>query len=562
MKKQYLFCLLALLYFASCKNKAMLEVFPAIIEIVGDETISAEKLKHTHDCPVDIYQWKNHWAMYGMFQDLPEVRQRILKIYPEATVKLYDQPFYVFDRQYCTNKEQAKEWKHTMMTANLVADTVLQQEYMDYHARQVELFPEVAQGFCNAGFQQLLVFRNGRQLMLVISIPAGENLDDLNPKTTENNPRADEWNVIMKKYQEGIKGTMPEETWVTFNPFFDDTISNKALTNTPNPIDSIAIHSKRTADNTVPTKLSQTDADDWVIIILSAIAALTGIFSVVFTWKTVRNTKDTIYAVEKETEQMQIKKEFQAKLFIDLIRHLYRNKVCICATLWKLKQEGLDKKYPSEEHLLKLKILPEDLRLDRFDNTPTHYDILHELELKFRNFNYEVDVTLEHLKIKKLNKQQKVRDLSVLEFKQQLLTIDIVNVMWKLGLFATTIELENEKNRQNENNSIEINLVYGEPYKWESETEKNNLTEFLNAVNRKLANTHKRYEMNNSAGNPAIQGIEREKKDPEKGLPDRRYYDDVLKLTDILDDDIQGEIPKIYLIEFPARENRKKEINE
>ena len=50
--------------------------------------------------------------------------------------------------------------------------------------------------------------------MLAISIPRGESLDKLNPKTTENNPRVDEWNKLMKKYQEGIEGTKKGEGWV------------------------------------------------------------------------------------------------------------------------------------------------------------------------------------------------------------------------------------------------------------------------------------------------------------------------------------------------------------
>jgi L-rhamnose mutarotase len=79
---------------------------------------------------------------------------------------------------------------------------------------QFEEWPEVSDGFCNAGFQQLLLFRNGRQLMLVISIPEGKTLDELNPKTIENNPRMVEWNKIMDKYQEGIEGTKPNEKWV------------------------------------------------------------------------------------------------------------------------------------------------------------------------------------------------------------------------------------------------------------------------------------------------------------------------------------------------------------
>lgn len=90
---------------------------------------------------------------------------------------------------------------------------------MQYHATQYQQWPEVSKGFCNAQFQQLLVYRNGRQLMLVISIPKGASLDALNPKTTENNPRVNDWNKLMAKYQEGIEGTEKGETWVFLKPF-------------------------------------------------------------------------------------------------------------------------------------------------------------------------------------------------------------------------------------------------------------------------------------------------------------------------------------------------------
>jgi hypothetical protein len=51
-------------------------------------------------------------------------------------------------------------------------------------------------------------------LLLVISIPKGKTLAELNPKTTENNPRVNDWNALMKKYQTGIEGTKAGEVWV------------------------------------------------------------------------------------------------------------------------------------------------------------------------------------------------------------------------------------------------------------------------------------------------------------------------------------------------------------
>ncbi len=164
-----------------------------------------------------IYQWKNHYVLFGKVQDVTVMQGRLQNNFPQTTVKVYHDMFYQFNRKNCSDKSNAPELEHIVLTANLVADEQLQKEYLNYHAIQFEKWPEVSKGFCNANFQQLLIYKNGRQLMLVISIPKGKSLDELNPKTTENNPRVNDWNNIMKKYQTGIEGTKPNETWVFLN---------------------------------------------------------------------------------------------------------------------------------------------------------------------------------------------------------------------------------------------------------------------------------------------------------------------------------------------------------
>lgn len=162
-----------------------------------------------------IYQWQNHYVLFDKVQDLGVMQVRLRNNFPDADVKAYHDMFYEYSkRKHCADKTMAKEWKHIILTANLVSDEKLQQEYLDYHATQLEKWPDVSKGFCKADFQQLLIFKNGRQLVLVISIPKGKTLDELNPKTTENNPKMNEWNKIMGKYQEGIEGTTKGEIWV------------------------------------------------------------------------------------------------------------------------------------------------------------------------------------------------------------------------------------------------------------------------------------------------------------------------------------------------------------
>ncbi len=191
---------------------------PVIVELITSQPLDEEKLRAVlakgKVSEKSLHRWANHYIIFDKVQDVYLLRERLKAAFPGVQIKTYDDLFYEFNREKCGEKVNTNEWEHTILTANLVADPKLQQEYMDYHATQFEKWPEVSKGFCNADFQQLLLFRNGRQLMLVISVPKGESLEKLDPKTTENNPRVVEWNQRMKKYQEGIPGTKAGEVWV------------------------------------------------------------------------------------------------------------------------------------------------------------------------------------------------------------------------------------------------------------------------------------------------------------------------------------------------------------
>lgn len=196
-----------------------------VLEIIGKpgQPLNAHTLvsicAKAHVPATDLYQWHNHLVISGVLKNINELKKQVADKYPDCEFKLYDRPFYNFTRaERCGKLGLAKEWDNIILTCNLVDDPKMQQEYLNYHATQFQKWPQVSQGFCNAGFQQLLVFKNGRQLMLIISIPRGESFDKLNAKTTENNPKVDEWNKLMAKYQEGVPGTKKGESWVFFKP--------------------------------------------------------------------------------------------------------------------------------------------------------------------------------------------------------------------------------------------------------------------------------------------------------------------------------------------------------
>jgi hypothetical protein len=223
-KLKYIVLSIVMLIFWVSPVSAVTSPFSAI-EVIGPvghnlTTKAIKTIAKEYGLPTSaIYQWNNHLVLYGELKRVALLKHELLENYPKCEIKVYQDPFYDFDRkQRCVNKDVAKQWDNIILTANLVADTKMQQEYLNYHKTQFEKWPKVSQGFCNASFQQLLVFKNGRQLMLIISIPKGESLDKLNPLTSKNNPRVDEWNKLMSKYQVGIPGTKKGETWVFLKP--------------------------------------------------------------------------------------------------------------------------------------------------------------------------------------------------------------------------------------------------------------------------------------------------------------------------------------------------------
>lgn len=221
MKHQYIYFypLIILFLITGCSHEKVQS--PTVIEIIDlDYRFSTKSLLNfSKDNNIDnssIYEWQNHWVIYCDMKDAENLKTKLESCYPRLIIKVYNEPFYNFKLQKHCNKKPADEWDNIIMTANLVNDATKQKEYLEYHRTQFEKWPEIAKGFCNANFQQLLVFRNGRQLMLIISIPKGESLDKLNPKTIENNPRVNEWNTIMSKYQVGIDDAPKGTTWLVF----------------------------------------------------------------------------------------------------------------------------------------------------------------------------------------------------------------------------------------------------------------------------------------------------------------------------------------------------------
>jgi len=138
-----------------------------------------------------------------------------------------------------------------------------------------------------------------------------------------------------------------------------------------------------------------------------------------------------VYTIIHEFSNDRIDEKCQINLLKDLVRHLYRNKVCTLAmqAKYNVAVANAEGCYPSEEHYRKQQLLPEDIHIERYNHHADIYDKLHDLEMKLRNYNTEIEVAEMHMSNPNVDAETKKRDFETLDFKTGFLTVKISEVL-------------------------------------------------------------------------------------------------------------------------------------
>lgn len=159
-------------------------------------------------------------------------------------------------------------------------------------------------------------------------------------------------------------------------------------------------------------------------------------FTLWYTKRTYKAQEATQYNTRK------LDQEAQKSLLLDLLRHLYRNMVVTLTMEAKMKAERFEA-YPSEEHLVKLKIPMENIHLEVFYGEEDKYTKMHDLYLKLRNYNTEIDIICRHFMDRTIDEKTKQRDLDTLKFKCGFLSesiLDTFKKIWNLDKTKATME--------------------------------------------------------------------------------------------------------------------------
>lgn len=187
-------------------------------------------------------------------------------------------------------------------------------------------------------------------------------------------------------------------------------------------VDSVKTEILLVTQNTRGIKIFGADID-WYNFIFALLAFIVACFSAVYDFRGFQESKRTADNVTR------VSLDVQMAQFDDLIRHLYRNLVCTIAFTRKVIDNKEHTEFPSEVHLLKLKVLPEDvLHLEKYNDNNIIYKKMHELKLLLRNYDIEIDTAMMHLKDGRISLDVLRDDLDTLTFKPLYLTNKILGI--------------------------------------------------------------------------------------------------------------------------------------
>ncbi|TLV03628.1 L-rhamnose mutarotase [Dyadobacter luticola] len=106
--------------------------------------------------------------------------------------------------------------KKYCLAVDLVDDPEMIAEYEAYH-KQVR--PEIGKSITDAGIIQMEIYRLGDRLFMIMETEDDFSFDE-KAKMDAANPKVQEWEQLMWKYQKALPSAKPGEKWVLMNKIF------------------------------------------------------------------------------------------------------------------------------------------------------------------------------------------------------------------------------------------------------------------------------------------------------------------------------------------------------
>ncbi len=102
------------------------------------------------------------------------------------------------------------------LALDLKNDDNLIAEYEQYHQ---SVWPEIIASIKNSGITNMEIYRVFNRLFMIMETNESFSFDKKN-KMDEGNPKVQEWEEVMWKYQQALPGAKPGEKWMLMNKIF------------------------------------------------------------------------------------------------------------------------------------------------------------------------------------------------------------------------------------------------------------------------------------------------------------------------------------------------------
>ncbi|WP_310283345.1 L-rhamnose mutarotase [Flavobacterium piscis] len=106
--------------------------------------------------------------------------------------------------------------KHCL-TLDLKDDPNLIDEYIRFHEN---VWPEITQSIKEAGIINLEIYNVGDRLFMIIEADSDFSFEKKS-KLDEQNPKVQEWETLMWKFQKALPGAKPGEKWILMDKIFE-----------------------------------------------------------------------------------------------------------------------------------------------------------------------------------------------------------------------------------------------------------------------------------------------------------------------------------------------------
>lgn len=107
--------------------------------------------------------------------------------------------------------------KRYCLALDLIDDPLLINEYEKWHQ---DVWPEIKQSILSSGIASMQIYRAGNRLFMIMETKEGFSFE-AKGKADAENPKVQEWEQLMWKFQQPLPFAKPGEKWLLMDKIFE-----------------------------------------------------------------------------------------------------------------------------------------------------------------------------------------------------------------------------------------------------------------------------------------------------------------------------------------------------